>query len=289
MPDRPTVAVLGTGIMGAPIAANLCRAGFPVRVWNRTAAKAAPLAEVGASLANTPAQAADGADFVLTMLADGPTVRAVMTETGVLSAMGQDAVWLQTSTVGVEHTAELAELAARAGVALVDAPVLGTKQPAEQGTLTVLEGGPAELSERCRPVFEAIGSRVIRAGEVGAASRLKLVANNWVVAVTNATAECVALAQALDVDPAQWLGAIAGGALDCAYAQVKGKAMIAEELPLSFPLNLAAKDTRLILAAVGDGADLAATTGALAHFERAAERGYGENDMAAILYGCLPD
>jgi 3-hydroxyisobutyrate dehydrogenase len=281
--DRPTIAVLGTGIMGSPIASQLIDHGFDVRVWNRTADKTRPLADRGATVAATPADAADSADVVLTMLANGQIVQEVMAgERGALAAMPPAAIWLQMSTVGVAASADLAALAEQAGVGYVDCPVLGTRQPAEQGTLVVLESGPAELSDRCRPVFEAIGSRVIRVGSAGAASRLKMVCNNWVLAITNATAESVALAGALDVDPNLLLDAMRGGNLDCQYLHIKARDMIDEDYRLSFAANLAAKDARLILDACGDRADLAGTRAALNHLDRTRELGHGEQDMGAL-------
>src|SRR3954452_7735146 len=129
------VAVLGTGIMGAPMARNLQRAGLEVRAWNRSRDKAEPLAQDGVAVHDEAAEAVGGADVVLTMLADGDVVRSVMTDEGVLEAMDDGAVWLQMSTVGVEAADDLGRLAADRGVAYVDAPVSGTKQPAEQGKL----------------------------------------------------------------------------------------------------------------------------------------------------------
>ncbi|MGH3623883.1 MAG: NAD(P)-dependent oxidoreductase [Sciscionella sp.] len=281
-----TVAVLGTGIMGLPMAKNLHYAGFDTRVWNRTASKAHPAVDSGATLAGTPAEAARGADYVLTMLADGPTVHSVMSgPDGALGAMRSDALWLQMSTVGIQHTERLASLAAEVGVTFVDAPVLGTKQPAESGQLVVLESGPSEVSERCHPVFEAVGGRTLRVGAAGSGTRLKLVTNNWVLAVTNATAECIALAKALDINPRQFLESISGGALDLPYAHLKGGAMIKGEYPLSFPLSLAAKDARLVLEAAGGGVDLSGTRATLSHLERAEQAGRGDEDMAAMYYG----
>lgn len=286
-----TVAVLGTGIMGQPMAANLLAAGFAVRAWNRTASRARPLADHGATITDSPADAARGADFVLTMLADGPSVASVMSgPDGALAAMGAAtrgaaAVWLQMSTVGLQHTERLAGLAAESGVDFVDAPVLGTRQPAMDGKLVVLESGPAELTERCRPVFDAVGARTQRIGEAGAGSRLKLVANNWVLAVTNATAECVGLAEELNLDPKAFLEAISGGALDLPYAHLKGNAMISGEYQLSFPLSLAAKDARLVLDAAGSSLDLGGVRAALTHLERAEQAGHGGEDMAALYHG----
>lgn len=279
-----TVAVLGTGIMGRPMAANLLAAGLAVRAWNRTREKAEPLADQGARICGTPEEAVQGADFVLTMLADGPAVHEVVA--GALDAVPAGAVWLQTSTVGAEWTGKLAALADKAGLAFVDAPVLGTKQPAEQGKLVVLAAGQEELRERCAPVFDAIGSRTMWIGEAGAASRLKLVANAWVLALTNATAESVALAESLGVEPKLFLEAISGGALDVPYAHLKGGAMIDREFPLAFPAKHAAKDARLALEVAKDGhPDLGSARAALAHLERAIELGHGDEDMAVLYFG----
>lgn len=285
-----TVAVLGTGLMGAPMAANLAKAGLDVRAWNRSADKALPLADQGVTVTDTAAEAAYGADIVLTMLSDGAAVRAVMDD-GVLDAMTSDedeSLWLQMSTVGIAATDELAALADSAGVPFVDAPVLGTRQPAEQGKLLVLASGPDDVHERCAPVFDAVGARTLWLGDAGAASRLKLVANSWVLAVTNGVAESIVLAQTLGVDPAQFLDAISGGALDLPYAHVKGGAMIKGEYPASFTATLAAKDARLVLEAAGDAdqaVDLGGITAALRHLEAAEEAGHGESDMAALYTG----
>ncbi|GHF38749.1 3-hydroxyisobutyrate dehydrogenase [Amycolatopsis bartoniae] len=274
-----TVAVLGTGIMGGPMAANLAAAGLTVRAWNRSREKAELLAGRGVEVVDEPREAVADADFVLTMLSDGPAVHEVAER-----ALTGSPVWIQASTVGVEWTGKLAALAEKAGVAFVDAPVLGTKQPAEQGKLVVLASGPEEQRERCAPVFDAIGARTLWLGPAGNGSRLKLVANAWVLALTNATAESVALAQQLGLDPKLFLDAISGGALDSPYAHAKGGAMISGEFPLSFSAEHAAKDARLVLDAAGP-LDLGSVRAALAHLEAAIEAGHGEQDMAVLHRG----
>jgi 3-hydroxyisobutyrate dehydrogenase len=283
--DQATIAVLGTGIMGAPMAGRLLDAGFTVRVWNRTASKTAPLVERGAIAADSPADVVRGADFVLTMLADGPTVHAVMSD--ALPAMTPDAIWLQAATVGLAHIEALAKLADDAGVTFLDAPVLGTKQPAETGQLVVMAAGPDDAIERSVPVFEAIGRKIIRLSGTGAASKLKLVVNGWVLGLTNAGAEAIGLSRALGVDPELFLETISGGAADSPYVRIKGRAMIDDEYPLSFPLDLAVKDARLIVEAAGDDVDAGAAVAALRHLERASELGYGGTDMAAIYRGVI--
>jgi 3-hydroxyisobutyrate dehydrogenase len=287
MTSSRTVAFLGTGIMGLPMAANLAGAGFTVRAWNRTTEKAQPLAERGVTVAGTPAEAGEGADILVTMLADGQAVQDSFD--AAVDALSPDAVWIQMSTVGLEWTGKLAASAQKAGIAFVDAPVLGTKQPAEQGKLVVLASGPEQLRGQADPVFDAVGARTIWVGEAGSGSKLKLAANAWVLALTNATAESIALARALGVDPQLFLDTIKGGSVDVPYAHLKGAAMIADEFPPAFPARLAAKDARLVLDAAGDSVDLAGAGATLAHLEAAIEAGHGEEDMAVLYRAVAPE
>lgn len=294
MAEARSIAVLGTGIMGAPIARNLARAGFAVRVWNRTRAKAAPLAADGAAVCDTAAQAADGVDFVLTMLGDGDAVESTMTGRGhnggsVLDAMPRDAIWLQCSTVGIEATERLWQLAAEAGVSYVDAPVLGTKKPAEDGKLKVLASGEDSLRDRCADVFAAIGHNTQWIGPAGMGSRLKLVMNSWVLALTAAVAEAVALAERLGLDPALFLSTLDGTPSDSPYAHIKGEAMIRRDFAASFPSGGAAKDAALIVAAAtssGVNADVARAV--LEKMRRAVDAGHKDDDMAAAYLATVP-
>ena len=285
------IAVLGTGIMGAAMARNLLAADMEVRVWNRSREKAEPLAESGAKVADSPAEAADGAGFVLTMLADADAVaEAVGGESGALPALPDDGVWLQMSTVGLEGHERLSTLADEHSIAYVDAPVLGTKQPAEQGQLIVLASGPDEVRGQCEPVFDAMGSKTLWLGPAGAGSSLKLVVNNWIVGLLGTLAETIALAEATGVDPSQFLQAIEGGPLGAPYAQMKGQMMIEEEFPTSFSAKLARKDAGLVLAAAeANGLRLPLTEAVAAHFDEAINAGHGEDDMAAIYQAAKPD
>jgi 3-hydroxyisobutyrate dehydrogenase len=278
------VALLGTGIMGAGMARSMLRAGLPLRVWNRTREKAEPLAADGAVVAETPAEAARDADIIVTMLLDTVAVDDVMSaDDGAGRAARDGAIWIQSSTVGVDGAAKLAALAVRFGLLYVDAPVLGTREPAEQGTLTVLASGPEEARERCAPVFDAIGSRTLWLGPAGAGSRLKMVVNSWVLALTEATAEAVALAEGLRLDPTLFLDTIKGTATDSPYAHAKGAAMLARKFEPSFPVRGAEKDARLILEAAADaGVDMALTAAAHGHFAKALEHGHGDDDMASV-------
>jgi 3-hydroxyisobutyrate dehydrogenase len=284
--SSPSVAVLGTGTMGAPMAANIARAGMALRVWNRTAAKSATLSAFGATVCGTPAEAVTSAGVVLTMLFDADAVAAVMGgEGGALSAMAPDAVWLQCSTVGAAGCERLAELAEEARVGFVDAPVLGSRQPAEAGQLVVLASGPDELRGHCQPVLDAVGGRVHWVGPAGSGSRLKLVANNWLVTVADGVAESVVLARRFGLDPQLFFDAIAGSAVDCAYAQLKGKAMVAGDFVPSFPLRAAAKDSRLVMEATEELlVDLRVARAVCQDLSYALDLGHGDEDLAAVYY-----
>jgi 3-hydroxyisobutyrate dehydrogenase len=253
MSGQQTVAVLGAGgTMGFPIARNLAKAGFSVRAWNRSRDKAEPLAKDGVEVCATPAQAADGASVILTMLADTDAVLAAVDgPDGAFAAGGATGtedglIWLQMSTIGESGTERCADLAGRRDVTLIDAPVLGTKQPADEGKLVVLASGPATVKHRVEPVFEAVGQKTIWVGEAGAGTRLKLVTNNWVLTVTEGTAETIALAQGLGLDPQLFLDAVSGGTLDLPYLRIKGEAILNQDFTPSFRLKLAAKDAALV-------------------------------------------
>ncbi|WP_200309158.1 NAD(P)-dependent oxidoreductase [Streptomyces adelaidensis] len=292
MTDKLTVSVLGTGIMGAAMARNLVRAGHTVRAWNRTRDKAEPLAADGAQVVGTPAEAVRGADVVLTMLYDGASVLAVMREAA--PGLRSGAVWAQSTTAGVEAVAGLAVLAGEHGLVFFDAPVLGTRGPAEAGQLTVLAAGPAEGRATVEPVFDAVGARTVWTGEDGAAgtaTRLKLVANSWVLAATNAAGEVLALSQALGVDPGSFFEVIEGGPLDMGYLRAKSALVLEDRLsPAAFAVATAAKDARLIVEAgqrYGVRLDLA-EAGA-ARLARAAAQGHADEDMAAAYFASFDD
>ena len=157
MSDLRTIAVLGTGTIGEPVARNLGRAGFAVRAWNRTRAKAEPLAADGVTIAGSPAEAVAGADVFLTLLSDGDAVEDVVARHGAAESARESAVWIQSSTVGLAATERLEALADEHGLVFVDAPVLGTREPAEKGELVVFASGPESASPPCAII--ASGSR----------------------------------------------------------------------------------------------------------------------------------
>jgi 3-hydroxyisobutyrate dehydrogenase len=276
------ITFLGTGIMGAPMARHLAEAGHDVTVWNRTADKARPLAQHGATVAEDPAAAMAGAEVVVTMLTDGEAVEDVMREAAPAAPGG--ALWWQASTVGIAGTEALVALAEEHGLAYVDAPVLGTKGPAEDGKLVVLASGEDAALDRLEPLFGAVGAKTLRLGAAGAATRFKLVMNHWVLAVTDAIAETLAFAQGVDLDPNLFLEAIEGGTLDIGYAHLKGPGMIAGELPVAFPLKHALKDADLILeAAERHDVDLALARAVRDRFAQAADAGHADEDMGMVI------
>jgi 3-hydroxyisobutyrate dehydrogenase len=286
MTDKPTVALLGTGIMGAGMGHNLLKAGLPLRVWNRTRAKAEPLAAGGAEVFDSPAEAVTGADVIVTMMRDGDSVAEAIADAAPGLRDGQ--LWAQCTTVGLEAAEQLADLAALYGLTVVDAPVLGTRAPAEQGQLLILAAGPESARETLAPVFDAVGRQTVWLGTDAAgaaASRLKLVLNSWVLAVTGATAEALALSRALGVDPQGFLDGVAGGPLDLPYLQVKSKAILSGDWEPSFTVNNAAKDADLIAAAGrAHGARMDIAEAMAARLHRADEQGHGDKDMAANYF-----
>jgi 3-hydroxyisobutyrate dehydrogenase len=287
MADELTVSVLGTGIMGAAMARNLARAGHAVRVWNRSRDKADALGGEGVFVADSPAAAVADADVVLTMLYDGGAVLDVMRQAA--PGLRAGAAWVQSTTAGIDSCRELAALAHEWGMVFFDAPVLGTREPAEAGQLLVLAAGPAGSRGAVTPVLDAVGARTVWTGEDGAeasATRLKLVANSWVIAAANATGETLALAQALGVDPQNFLDAIAGGPLDMGYLRTKASLILEERLsPASFAVSTAVKDAALIVhAAQRHGIRLDLAAAGAERLARAAAQGHGEEDLAAAYY-----
>ena len=288
MAESAKVALLGAGIMGSAMARNLLEAGTEVRAWNRSTEKAKPLAEDGATVFEGPAEAASGADFLLTMLSDADVIEEVVRD-GVLPALAGGAIWLQMSTVGENGNEKLASLAAQSGVAFVDAPVLGTKAPAEQGQLVVLASGPESVRDRCQTVFDAVGSKTVWLGEAGEGSRLKLVVNNWIVGLLGVLAETISFARATGVDPQKFLETIEGGPLGLPYARTKGAMMIDEDFPTSFSAKLARKDAGLVLDAAEErGLEMAVASAVVARFDEAIENGRGDEDLAAVYEATKP-
>jgi 3-hydroxyisobutyrate dehydrogenase len=291
MTSRETIAVLGAGgTMGLPMTHNLARVGFIMRAWNRSPEKAQSLVGDGVQLCSTPAEAVRGATVIITMLSDADAVLDVMKgDDGALATSADRAIWLQMSTIGIEGTERCEELAAQQRLQFVDAPVLGTKGPAQQGELVVLASGLDELCERLAPVFDVVGKRTLWVGEAGAGTRLKMAINTWILSVVEGAAETLALAEGMGLDPSLVLEAVAGGPLDLPYLQMKGKAMIERSFEPAFKLALAAKDARLVQdAAAAYEVDLPLVTAIAARLEEGVAK-HGAKDMSATFLTSMPD
>jgi 3-hydroxyisobutyrate dehydrogenase len=279
----PVVAFLGTGRMGAPMAANLARGGFDVRVWNRTVSRAKALAPDGAVVATSPAQAVRGATIVITMLADGPaTEQAATGPDGFLTA-GPGVIWVQMGTVGIEWAARLADIAAPRGVVFVDAPVSGSEGPARAGQLTILASGPDQVRDVLAPVFGVLGRATVWLGPAGHGTRAKLVLNNWLADLTETTAENLSFARRLGLDPAQIVDLLQSSPLGAPYAVQKARVMLAGDFSPTFALKHALKDAELAAqAAQASGTTLTLTGALLPRWRDTATSGHADDDLAAV-------
>jgi 3-hydroxyisobutyrate dehydrogenase len=290
MADRLSVAVLGAGgTMGSGMARNIARAGLELIAWNRSREKAESLAEDGARVCDTAAEATAAADVIVTMLSNADAVLAAMGgEHGGLAGARPGSVWAQMSTIGEQGTARCIELAREHELEFADAPVLGTKQPAAEGKLVVMASGAQQLRERVQPVFDAVGRRTMWVGEAGAGSRLKLVTNAWLVSVVEGVAETIALARGLELDPELFLQAIEDGPLDAPYARIKAQAMIDRDFAPTFALKHATKDAKLAAdAAARRELDLPVLA-AIARRMDEAVPAHGEEDLSATYLSSAP-
>jgi len=275
------VAVLGTGIMGSAMTRNLISAGLGTTVWDRSPAATAPLAAAGALVAASPVEAVRDAGMLITMLPTAEVVNEVMFAGGVVEALAEGAVWAQMGTIGVKETTEIASQLAqlRSDVMFVDAPVSGSKGPAEAGQLLILASGPPAATAVADAVFSAIGRKTVWLGEAGQGSRMKLVVNAYMSILIEGVAEALELAAQLGVDDAKLAEAIEGGPLDAPIADAKLHKMVRGDFAPEFPLEWALKDVDLAIGLAGaDGLPLLA---ALSRQWRAAvDAGHGREDVS---------
>jgi 3-hydroxyisobutyrate dehydrogenase len=285
----PTVAFLGTGIMGAAMARNAAKAGLTVRAWSVPASDAERLAEDGIEAFATAAAATAGADLVVTVVPDAKAIESfAFGADGFLGALGDEAIWIQCSTVGAAGADRLVELAAEHGATIVDSPLLGSKVPAEEAQLIMLASGEEAAIDRCEPLLAAISRRVVRLGPAGNGSRMKMVTNGWIMTTVAATAEAMALAEAFGLDGMGFLEGIEGTALDNGYAQAKGRMILADDYPAAMRLANGAKDARLVTEATREVGLRGQVIGAAAELmARALELGHEDEDMAAAYFAAI--
>lgn len=279
--NLPPVAVLGTGIMGSAMARNLVAAGLRTTVWDRSPEATAPLAAAGALAAASPRDAIAGARVVITMLPDAGAVHSVMSGQG-LAAFASGSVWAQMGTIGVAATAELDGMLSRVrpDVSFVDAPVSGSKGPAETGQLLILASGPDAAQPVTGPVFAAIGRKTAWLGQAGQGSRMKLVVNAYLSFLIEGVAEALELGSRLGIDPARLDAVIEGGPLDAPLADAKLHKITRGDYTPEFPLEWALKDVDLAIAAAA-GARLPMLTALSRQWHAAVEEGYGRHDVSA--------
>jgi 3-hydroxyisobutyrate dehydrogenase len=277
------VAVIGTGIMGSAMARNLIAAKLHTTVWDRSPSATLPLAEAGAQVARTPDQAIVDAQVVITMLPTADVVNAVIFDPKVIQAFAVGTVWLQMGTIGLAATAEFVDKLShlRPDVMFVDAPVSGSKGPAEAGQLLILASGASAAKTIVTPAFSAMGRKTVWLGEAGQGSRMKLVVNAYLAALIEGVAEALELADQLGVDSSKLAEAIEGGPLDAPLADAKLHKMQRQDWAPEFPLEWALKDVDLAVAA-SKGDSLPMLT-ALSHQWRAAvAAGHGREDVSAV-------
>jgi 3-hydroxyisobutyrate dehydrogenase len=286
---KATVAFLGIGQMGAPMATRLLGAGFALRVWNRSPQHTVALVDAGAVAAQSPRDAASGAQFVITMLPDGATVESVMLgDQGALTTLAKDALWLQMSTVGVDWAARLNELARAHGVMFVDAPVSGSVGPAMNGALVILGSGPTESREPTASVFAALG-RVVWLGEAGAGSATKLVLNNWLADIVETTVEMIRFSASLGLDPHAIVDLLETLPIGSPFGVAKARQMLRGDFAPSFALKHALKDVDLALdTAHARGVNLLLSQSFVESWHRAVDQGLGDRDVSAVFAADTP-
>jgi 3-hydroxyisobutyrate dehydrogenase len=284
-PAKEPVAFLGIGTMGHAMAASALRARIPTIVWNRDPEATRDLVDLGAKVAETPADAARQVDIIVTMVTDANVVESIALDQGMLAALAPGAVWAQMSTIGVAGIERLAAMvgAERPDVTLIDAPVSGSKDPAERGELTIFASGPNEVRSRLGALFDALGQRTIWVGPVGTGSRLKLVANVWLTLAAEAVNTSVALARRLGLEAETVANALGGGPLVSPWQAAKLQRIAEGDFSAQFALSLALKDVHLALEAVGND-PFRALASLADEWQQVVDDGLGDSDLTVVTW-----
>lgn len=284
---KPTIGFIGLGLMGKPMARNVLRAGFPLVVWNRTAARADDLVRDGAKLAANPRQAAAQSNVLITIVSDPPALEEVLWgANGALAGLGSGTILIDSSTVSPDLARRVAAACAERSVDFLDAPVTGGTWGAEKGEIVFMVGGKAEVLERAKPVLEAMGKKFFLLGPNGAGQTVKLGMNLLLALEVNAFAESLALVTAAGVPGEKLMEVMQSSMGRSGLLDVKAPLMLKGEFPASFPLRLMHKDIRLALELASEqGVTLPSGAAAYATFSKVKEAADAANedpDFAAV-------
>jgi 3-hydroxyisobutyrate dehydrogenase len=282
---KPTVGLIGLGLMGGPMGQNLLRAGFPVVLWNRTKAKADDLVREGARLAADPRAVAGEADVLITIVSDPPALEEVLFGArGAIDALRPGSTLVDSSTVSPELARQIAAACAERGVDFLDAPVTGGTWGAKKGELVFMIGGKAEVLERVKPVLEAVGKKFLLLGPNGAGQTVKLGMNLLLALQVDAFAEALALVTAGGVPAEKLMEVLQSSMARSGVLDVKAPMMVKGEFPASFPLRLMHKDMRLALELAGNkGVNLPCGTAAYATYSAVMDSSKDDPDFSAVV------
>jgi len=280
-----SIGFIGLGTMGAPMASNLLRAGYPVTVYNRTASKAAPLTELGATVAASPKEAAAGADVVITMVSNDDSIIEVYEgDNGVLAGIRSGTTVIDCSTISPALVQRLAKQIAALGSSFLDAPVTGSSPAAIDGTLVFMVGGSAETLAQVMDLFDTMGKKVLHMGDNGSGAVAKL-AHNTIVGINNlALAEGFAIAAKSGLPADRFLELVQLGSAGSKAAELKGRKIIEHDFTNQFSLALMLKDLKLA-SSLTDGSGIPAPMLNLAKslFQAGQTQGFGDEDLSSIV------
>jgi 3-hydroxyisobutyrate dehydrogenase-like beta-hydroxyacid dehydrogenase len=281
---KPTVGLIGLGLMGRPMGANLLKAGFPLVVWNRTRARAEALAQQGARVASTPREAAAACDVLLTMVSDPPALESVLWGVdGALAGLRRGSVYVDSSTVSPALARRIAVACAERGAEFLDAPVTGGTWGAEKGELVFMVGGNAEMLKRVEPVLGAMGKKWFHLGAHGAGQTVKLAMNMILALQVDALAEALALVTSSGVAGERLIEVLQSSMARAQVLDVKAPMMLAGKYAPSFPLRLMHKDLGLALELANQtGVPLPATAAAREIYNAVKGAATEDVDYAAV-------
>jgi 3-hydroxyisobutyrate dehydrogenase-like beta-hydroxyacid dehydrogenase len=281
---KPTVGMIGLGLMGKPMAKNLLKAGYAVQVWNRTAAKAQDLVNVGAKLAANPRELAAQVDVLITIVSDPPALEEVLWgKGGAFPALKRGSLYVDSSTISPDLARRLASECGKAGVEFLDAPVTGGTWGAEKGELLFMIGGEQKVFDRAKPVLEAMGTKFFLLGPSGAGQTIKLAMNSILALQVDALAEALALVRGAGIQGEKLIEVLQASMARSGVLDVKAPLMLKGDYPASFPLRLMHKDMRLALElAKQEGVALPALAAAYETFSKVKDSSSDDPDFAAV-------